>query len=531
MNQRAAIYARVSSDDQRGNYSIPTQVEECLRYAQSQGYSIVGSQLVDPKTGRDVSSSSGAVSAFVDDASGTSLVRPSLDALRDFIDRVGVDVVIVYAVDRLTRDTYDLETLIRSLETRNVKVEFVRGGKFDDTPIGRFARHTMAFVGEQENWNRIDRSRRGKRAKAQNGRFVAGRPPYGYKLDDSSLAGLAVVEEEAEIIRRIFNHYSQDGLSVRGISELLTGERIPSPTGRSTWGKSSVSKILRNETYAGRNYFNKHRRNGRLQELRSREDWIPIETTPLVERPLFEEVKERLHRNAAVRRQEPRRFYLLGGMVFCADCGRPYVTQTQPAGRHRRKTDAPSYRHRAKEGHCRNRTISARKIEPVVWDRIIERLLDPENLRKGYEESLEQNLATTGRQRRRLETLGRALEKQEQKRTNLIDAYVDPEIRITKAEYSQRRSTIEGEIKTLEADISSLRDQLTSVDVPPEYETIKAFSKEIRDQLGGEAEITPEQRRRILQLLHVRIFIPEHGDLRLEGWFEPSGKGHKATSY
>ena len=236
------------SDEQRGNSSIPTQIEGCFQYIEAQGYSVVGNQFVDPETGRDVPPKSGGISAFVDDASGTTLERPSPDALRDFVDRVGVDVIVVYAIDRLSRDTYDLETLIRSLDQRGVDVEFVRGGKFDNTPIGRFSRHAMAFVGEQENWNRIDRSRRGKRAKAHKGRFVAGRPPYGYRLDEMAKAGLVVVEEEAEIVRQIFALYGREGLSIRGIAERLSTDGIPSPTGRPTWGKSSIFNILRNET-------------------------------------------------------------------------------------------------------------------------------------------------------------------------------------------------------------------------------------------------------------------------------------------
>ena len=397
-----------------------------------------------------------------------------------------------------------------------------RAGTLDDA---------MAFVGEQENWNRIDRSRRGKRAKAHSGRFVAGRAPYGYRLDGKAKAGLAVVQEQAEIVWRIFKLYGREGLSIRGIAERLGTEGIPSPTGRPTWGKSSISKILRNETYAGTNHYNKHKRNGRKRAKRTRDEWIPIETTPIVDPLLFGEVQEKLRRNKAVRRQEPRRFYMLGGMVYCPDCGRPYAAQTQPGGRHRRKNDASSYRHRTKEGHCRNRMISTRKVDPLVWDRIVEVLLDPDNLRKGYEESLEQQQATTKRQRRRLETLERSRQKLEQKGANLMAAYLDPDIQMTKPEYLQQRAAIDDELGTREDEIKSLLEHLTTVEVPPDYETIEAFADEVRDQLEGEDELTPQEKRKILELLHVRVFIPDDGELWLEGWFESASERQSTTSH
>ncbi|MDF1499314.1 MAG: recombinase family protein [Anaerolineales bacterium] len=339
-----------------------------------------------------------------------------------------------------------------------------------------------------------------------------------------------MVEDEADVIRYIFELYAREGLSIRGIAEHLTDDDIPSPTGRSSWGKSTITKILRNETYIGTNYYNKSKRNGKDREQRAREKWIPIDTTPIVDPRIFREVQEKLRRNKAVRRQEPRRFYLLSGMVYCPDCGRPYACQTQKAGKHRRKNDAPQYRHRSREGHCRNRIISARKVDPVVWSRIVEVLLDPDNLRKGYEESLEQQQATTKRQRLRLETLERARQKHEKKGANLMTAYLDPDIQLTKTEYLQQRTAIEDELKTLDAEIDEIRTQLASVAAPPEFETIEAFAGEVREQLEGADDLSPPEKRKILELLHVRVFIPEEGELWLEGWFDPPRERQSITS-
>src|SRR5712692_10006710 len=61
MSKRAAIYARVSTDDQRGNYSVPTQIADCLKYIQGRGYKLVGDRFVDPESGRDAQRKKGAM--------------------------------------------------------------------------------------------------------------------------------------------------------------------------------------------------------------------------------------------------------------------------------------------------------------------------------------------------------------------------------------------------------------------------------------------------------------------------------------
>ena len=125
MTKRAAIYARVSSDAQRGNFSIPSQVAECQRYIDSCGYSIVGDRFVDPETGRDTGKGNGSIPAYVDDFTSRELSRPGLNSVLDYLESYGFDVMVVYAIDRLARDPYIRETLERELFGLGAKVEYV----------------------------------------------------------------------------------------------------------------------------------------------------------------------------------------------------------------------------------------------------------------------------------------------------------------------------------------------------------------------------------------------------------------------
>ena len=193
MTKRAAVYARVSTDDQRKNYSVPTQIASCLEYAAEQSYTIVGNRYVNPENGRDTAPRrDGAIRAYVDDYTSRELSRPALDTALDYLDTVGFDVLIVHAIDRLARDPYIRQTLEIEFDQRGAKVEFVLGG-YEDTPEGDVRKDLDATFAKWENAKRVERCNRGKKRKAETGLFVAGRAPYGYVIDKTAFGGLEVV--------------------------------------------------------------------------------------------------------------------------------------------------------------------------------------------------------------------------------------------------------------------------------------------------------------------------------------------------
>ena len=166
--KRAAIYGRVSTDDQRSNYSIPTQIAACCDYARDR-YSIVGDHFVDATTGQDAQPDApGAVRADVDDYSSRDISRPALDAALSFAERVGFDVLIVHALDRLARDPYIRQTLEHEFTAHGVKVEFVLGND-DESAEGEVRKDLDATFGKWENAKRVERSNRAKLARRKTG--------------------------------------------------------------------------------------------------------------------------------------------------------------------------------------------------------------------------------------------------------------------------------------------------------------------------------------------------------------------------
>lgn len=525
-DRRAILYARVSTDDQRGNYSVPTQISESIEYLESRGYALVGDLFIDPETGLDTSEGNGAIPAYVDDYTSRELSRPGLDKAFDFLESYGFDVVIVHSLDRLARDPYIRQTLENEFNELGASVEFATGN-YDDTPEGEVRKDLDATFAKWENAKRLERVNRGKRGKAQKGLFVHGRAPYGYFHDKNEFGGLGVDEEQAEVVRYVFHQYVVENVSVRSLVKTLNNNPDFIPFMGENWATSSINRMLRNTAYIGHVYYNKHKRVGTKLIRRDRDEWMKILITPIVDDALFAEAQRKLEYNRKKKRKQPKRKYFLTGMIFCDECGKAYHSQTNNISK-RRRTETPIYRHRKSAGHCLNRQISARMLDPLVWDKIKELLLDPENLREGYSEAVEKELAAQKRQQKYQEELISQIQKLEQRRRNLIIAYTDPDLGITKAEFLNQRTQLDDEIKKVRERIREIEARFANLPTAEEFETLERFAEEIRERLiSDEWEPTLANKRRILQLLHVEVLVDIDRNIRLSGWF---GKDHGLLS-
>ena len=212
----------------------------------------------------------------------------------------------------------------------------------------------------------------------QEGRFLGGRPPYGYQLADAGAhpnPGKAAVGQRlhrlapdlfaAPIVHRIFEEYLE-GKGLYAIAEGLTRDGVPSPSGHDparnrhrdgrAWGKSAVRAILCNPRYTGRNVWNRQRRDevlidvedvaaGNETKLRwnDRSEWIwSAEQTheALVSSEDFVRVQEQMaagaHRPTSLKNHATGRVYPLSGLVRCSACGRRMqVTRAHDTARYR----------------------------------------------------------------------------------------------------------------------------------------------------------------------------------------------------
>jgi len=235
---RAAIYARVSSDQQAERHTIDSQVEALLARAAADGHKIQ------------------AELRFLDAGqSGASLIRPALERLRDLVAMAAIDVVYVHAPDRLARSYAHQAVLIEEFARAGAEVVFLNR-PLGQTPEDTLLLQLQGMFAEYERARIVERSRRGKRHLAQAGVVsVLGRAPYGYRYVGREAGGgtarFEVVEDEAAVVRRIFYWVGQERVSLAVVCRRLVEAGLPSPSGNARWTRSMVSVLLANTAYAG----------------------------------------------------------------------------------------------------------------------------------------------------------------------------------------------------------------------------------------------------------------------------------------
>src|ERR1035438_9908775 len=199
----AAIYARVSSEQQREEHTIASQTAALIEFAASHDLQV-------PQ-----------VWVFEDEGySGATLERPGLERVRDLAAEGQIQAVLAYAPDRLSRKYAYQILLIEELARNGVETLFIKapqGSSAEDQLLVQF----QGMIAEYERAQILERSRRGKRHRAQTGEVsVLSGAPYGYRYirkTDDAPAAYAVNDAEAGVVRRIYTMYTAEALSIGAI--------------------------------------------------------------------------------------------------------------------------------------------------------------------------------------------------------------------------------------------------------------------------------------------------------------------------
>src|SRR5438876_9713060 len=200
---RLAIYARVSTEEQREGQTIDSQVSELERFCREKGWLIAGT--------------------YKDEGwSGGVMERPELDRLRDDAQKGVFEAVLINDVDRLARDVAHLGVIKRDLEKKGIRVVF-RKLPSETSPTYNLMVNILGSFAEFERELIADRTRRGRRHKVEvRQQYLGSNTAYGYRYRSMDrLTGkegmLEVNPAEASIVRRMFEWVDQDGLSARRV--------------------------------------------------------------------------------------------------------------------------------------------------------------------------------------------------------------------------------------------------------------------------------------------------------------------------
>jgi site-specific DNA recombinase len=512
---RAAIYIRVSTDEQIKGYGLIVQDEKLRAFVKLHDYELDEEHV------------------YKDEGFSGSLPveeRPGIKKLLEDARNREFDVVITYRLDRMFRKTKLLLEMVDELEKCKVGFKSMTES-FDTTSVtGKGLMSILAVIAEMERGTIQERTMNGRASAARDGKWVTGVPPYGYTLNKKTKK-LKVHPEEARWVKTFFKWVVTERLSLRVIQQRANEMKIPLPRRKVSekktlnyWHKRTIGRILTNETYTGTAYFRKYKRpfnnlTSLIDEnmLRDKAGWISIIVPSIVSKNLFEESKQQLIKNREFSARNQKRTYLFSKIIYCGNCGFKLFGGFQPS--RKEGGTGTKYYH----GLCTKNEVGTTKrcstcdqIAEVrllpIWDRLKEILKKPELTlnklakyngdREGKDDSEE-----------RLVHVNKALDSLNSKRLRFAQLYAEGEI-----EYKAfKNSTTECKAQEDQLQQEKLRLQrhlLTKKEIKEISDVINTQYKKLTDRLDM---LTYEEKQTAMRLLLKRIIVhPKKAEAEVE---------------
>lgn len=438
----AAIYARVSTEDQGRGFSLPTQIDACQLLLKREGY-----QVPEPYI-------------FSDDTTGKTLERPGLQALRKLVRTQAIAAFAVYDPDRLSRNLGHQLLLAEEAEKAGIALCIV-SHPLEQGPEGWLFFQMRGALAEYERAKILERMKRGAIGRIQAGHPWGGSVPLGYRYVTAPHAGHWEIDaEEAALVQRIFQ-LCVEGVPTRRIAVILTSEHIPTPAdrdpkrsglanriGNGVWCHQTIRKILTNTAYRGDAAWGKRESVTKTtRRPRPQSDWHTFSVPPIVAAALFAAAQVALTQHKACASRNRKHAYLFTERrLRCGRCGRVMIGTYKAKGNARyyictsaRNVTDPALR-------CRG-TLRAERVEGEVWERVQRILERPDIIAK----EVARQEATAEEQRAELQQevacLDTALAKCDREGARWDDAYAREVISLD-------------ELKLYRADIATRRQQL-----------------------------------------------------------------------
>lgn len=418
---KAVIYARYSSDSQREE-SIDGQIRECTEYAERNGITILGSY-VDR-----------ALSARTDD-------RPDFQRMiRDSEKRL-FDVVLVWKLDRFSRDRYDSAHYKHILKKNGVRVMSVKEN-ISDGPEGIILESILEGYAEYYSAELSEKIQRGQTENALKCKTNGGTLPIGYCIDSNQYFQIDPITAPA--VLDAFKRYAE-GASMREVTDELNIKGVRTKMG----GKisvNSVTRMLHNRKYIG--------------EYKYRDIIQPNGIPAIVPKELFDKVQDRMKENKkAPARHKAEDDYLLTTKLFCGKCqcmmvGESGTSHTKDVHRYYKCVGVK--RHRG----CDKKTVRKEWIENIVIEEVKKLLAN----RDIIEDFVNRTIAVLNQENTVLPLLRKRYEEAQKGIDNLVNAI---QLGIITPSTKQRLEELEKEKSELSVEI--MKEELARPTITREY--------------------------------------------------------------
>jgi len=369
--KQCVLYPRVSTEMQVDGFSLDGQINSLKRFADREEMLIVDIYEDAGKSGKSIEG------------------RPAFKKmLSDIENGLQIDYILVYKLSRFGRNAADILNSLEFVQSFGINLICIEEGIDSSQTSGKLLISVLSAVSEIERENIIEQTMNGRKEKARQGGWNGGFAPYGYYLKDKMLF---IQEEEAEVIRLIYDKFANSDIGYGGIAKYLNLQGIKKIQRQNgtlkEWSGHFVRMILDNPIYCGKIAFGRRAREkvkGTKNEYRQtkQEDYILADGQhqAIISEELWNKVREKRIETGVKQPSKvgKDRAHLLTGILKCPGCSGPMYTNkhawTNKDGTYKEVYYYVCSRNRAVRGrNCDYKAMLKKTdIEPIVIEAIRE---------------------------------------------------------------------------------------------------------------------------------------------------------------
>ena len=461
MKKKCYIYIRVSTTMQVDGYSLEAQKERLMKFAEFQEMEVVREYCDAGKSGKSITG------------------RPEFQRMLQDVseERDGVAFILVFKLSRFGRNAADVLNSLQFIQDYGVNLICVEDGIDSSKDSGKLTITVLSAVAEIERENILVQTMEGRKQKAREGKWNGGQAPFGYDLDSKN-STLVVNEEEAEIVRIIYDKFVHTDMGADAICNYLNQRGYTKKKVRghelNYFARGLIMKILDNPVYTGKIAYGKNvteKVKGTRDEYRrvKTDDYLLADGLheAIVDEETWEAAREKRKRTGVrfVKTHSLEHEHILTGLIRCPLCGGGMSGTVQR--RQNKKTgeykDTFYYRchHRKKvDGKiCDYKPMLNQKMFNAEVEEFIRYMVAGDEFRKFVQEKLEEKVDVSA-----LETEREQLQKQLQQ---VVGAKNKPLVML---------DTLDAGDKHYARKFQDMQDRLDNL-----YDRISGFENEIAD--------------------------------------------------
>lgn len=485
---KIAAYCRVSTEKEAQIDSLEKQIEFFNEFTKKNGYELYKLYADEGISGKQIKHRK-------------QFQQMMIDAKAKKFDKV-----VVKDVSRFARNTVDLLQSVRELKSYGVQVDFLNNGEVMEGG-SEFILTILGAMAQQESANMSKRVKFGKDITAKKGRVP--NLVFGYDKIPDERYTLKINEEEAKIVKEIFESYVYKGIGTTKIAWNLNDRGIRTKKTKSKWVQTSIVRMLKNPIYTGRVTNKKSEVTDFITGTRKdlpEEEWIVVEKPEMriISDELFNRAQELLEQRSnefKLNNKREKTEYVFSTLIYCKHCGYSFR-------RIKRKYTAngPEYirwvcsgRNSMGVNHCPNKTvIDEEELLNAIKIYLKSIIKNKKDFMKAVEKEFEKITKLRENNERSEESLLKEIEKVTVKKQKYMEMFQNEIINIQ--ELKQYTNPLNEDIARLERELKLITSEIKEKDVLE-----KELNKTIKtvDDILNNQTITNAMLKTIIDVIEV----------------------------